>query len=72
MENGFMGRPGETVPEMTEEVCNAISARYIELYEHLTGQKFVPAPEADAARRIEQACSTSSPTSNKHGDKQRR
>ena len=42
MENGFMGRPGETVPEMTEEVCNAISARYIELYEHLTGQKFVP------------------------------
>ncbi len=53
MENGFMGRPGETVPEMTEEVCNAISARYIELYEHLTGQKFVPAPEADAARRIE-------------------
>ena len=53
MENGFMGRPGETVPEMNEEVCNAISARYIELYEHLTGQKFVPAPEADAARRIE-------------------
>ncbi len=53
MENGFMGRPGETVPEMTEEVCNAISTRYIELYEHLTGQKFVPAPEADAARRIE-------------------
>lgn len=53
MENGFMGRPGETVPEMTKEVCNAISARYIELYEHLTGQKFVPAPEADAARRIE-------------------
>ncbi len=53
MENGFMGRPGETVPEMTEEVCNAISARYIELYEHLTGHKFVPAPEADAARRIE-------------------
>ncbi len=53
MENGFMGRPGETVPEMTEEVCNAISARYIELYKHLTGQKFVPAPEADAARRIE-------------------
>ena len=53
MEHGFMGRPGETVPEMTEEVCNAISARYIELYEHLTGQKFVPAPEADAARRIE-------------------
>ncbi|MDE5662001.1 MAG: phosphoribosylaminoimidazolesuccinocarboxamide synthase, partial [Muribaculaceae bacterium] len=53
MENGFMGRPGETVPEMTPEVCKAISDRYIELYEHVTGRKFVPAPEADAAARIE-------------------
>ncbi|MDE6611755.1 MAG: phosphoribosylaminoimidazolesuccinocarboxamide synthase, partial [Muribaculaceae bacterium] len=53
MENGFMGRPGEVVPEMTPEVCKAISDRYIELYEHVTGRKFVPAPEADAARRIE-------------------
>lgn len=53
MENGFMGRPGETVPEMTPEVCKAISDRYIELYEHVTGRKFEPAPETDAARRIE-------------------
>ncbi len=53
MENGFMGRPGETVPEMTPEVCKAISDRYIELYEHVTGRKFVPAAETDAAARIE-------------------
>ncbi len=55
MENGFMGRPGEKVPEMTPEVCKAISDRYIELYEHVTGQKFVPAPEAEASSRIEEA-----------------
>ena len=53
MANGFMGRPGEEVPEMTEEVCRSISERYIELYEHLTGRKFVPASEDDAAARIE-------------------
>jgi phosphoribosylaminoimidazole-succinocarboxamide synthase len=53
MENGFMGRPGEKVPEMTEEVCRSISERYIELYEHVTGQKFVKAAEGDAAKRIE-------------------
>ena len=53
MENGFMGRPGEVVPEMTEEVCRSISERYIELYEHVTGQKFVPAAEGDATARIE-------------------
>lgn len=53
MANGFMGRPGEQVPEMTEEVCRSISERYIELYEHLTGRKFVPASEDNVAERIE-------------------
>ena len=53
MANVFMGRPGEKVPEMTEEVCRSISERYIELYEHLTGRKFVPASEENAAARIE-------------------
>ena len=48
-----MGRPGEVVPEMTDAVCKAISDRYIELYEHVTGKKFVPAPETDTARLIE-------------------
>lgn len=51
--NGFMGRPGEQVPEMTPEVCRSISERYIELYEHLTGLKFSPASEKDADKRIE-------------------
>ncbi len=53
IENGFMGRPGEKVPEMTPEVCESISQRYIELYEHLTGEKFVKADESDLSRRIE-------------------
>ncbi len=54
IENGFMGRPGEKVPEMTDEVCESISERYIELYEHLTGEKFVKADTgADIASRIE-------------------
>ena len=53
IENGFMGKPGQKVPEMTDEICESISARYIELYEHVTGQKFVPADSADLDRRIE-------------------
>lgn len=53
--NGFMGRPGETVPEMTPEVCESISSRYIELYEHVTGRKFEPAPGKELAARIEAA-----------------
>lgn len=53
IENGFMGRPGEVVPEMTEEICNSISQRYIELYEHVTGQKFVPEVSDDLNARIE-------------------
>lgn len=53
IENGFMGRPGEVVPEMTDEVCERISDRYIELYERITGEKFVKAPEAHLEQRIE-------------------
>jgi len=40
MENGFQGKDGQQIPEMTEEVINSISERYIELYEHVTGAKF--------------------------------
>lgn len=42
IENNFMGKEGQTVPEMTDEWINTISKRYIELYEQLIGQKFVP------------------------------
>jgi phosphoribosylaminoimidazole-succinocarboxamide synthase len=42
IENNFMGKDGQTVPEMTDEWINTISNRYIELYEKLIGQKFAP------------------------------
>lgn len=38
--NGFMGKAGQKVPEMTPEYCEEVSNRYIELYEHITGSKF--------------------------------
>ncbi len=54
IENGFMGKPGQTVPEMTPEYCDSVSKRYIELYEHITGTKFCPAAnEGNLAARIE-------------------
>ncbi|MFI3266272.1 MAG: phosphoribosylaminoimidazolesuccinocarboxamide synthase [Rikenellaceae bacterium] len=40
MENGFQGREGEVVPTMTEEFVETVSERYIELYEHITGENF--------------------------------
>ncbi|MBK9555711.1 MAG: phosphoribosylaminoimidazolesuccinocarboxamide synthase [Chitinophagales bacterium] len=40
--NGFMGKEGQVVPEMTESWIKTISDRYIELYEHVTGIKFEP------------------------------
>ena len=50
--NGFMGKEGEQLPEMTDEYCNEVSERYIELYERITGEKFVKAEEADLHQRI--------------------
>lgn len=43
IENGFMGREGEQVPNMSDEYVNSVSERYIELYEHIVGQPFVKA-----------------------------
>ena len=40
MDNGFQGKAGQTVPEMTPEIVEGISNRYIELYEHITGEPF--------------------------------
>jgi phosphoribosylaminoimidazole-succinocarboxamide synthase len=40
--NNFMGKEGQTVPEMTDEWIDTISKRYIELYEKVTGKAFVP------------------------------
>ena len=52
MDNGFMGQAGQKVPEMTDDICRSISERYIELYERVTGQKFVPAPSDNLTERI--------------------
>lgn len=49
MANNFMGKEGQQVPEMTEEWINAISGRYIELFEKITGQKFIPQPMSNEA-----------------------
>ena len=40
--NNFMGKEGQTIPEMSDEWVNTISERYIELYEKVIGQKFIP------------------------------
>lgn len=53
IENGFMGKPGQQVPEMTDAFCESVSERYIELYERITGEKFVKAPEENISQRIE-------------------
>jgi phosphoribosylaminoimidazole-succinocarboxamide synthase len=53
MENGFQGKEGQHVPEMTPEYCESVSERYIELFEHITGEKFQRADSADLSKRIE-------------------
>ncbi len=54
MANGFQGREGEQVPEMTDEVVNGITERYIELYEQITGEKFEKSENTDVIKRIEE------------------
>jgi len=55
--NEFMGKAGQSVPEMTDEWVQEISQRYIELYERVTGKRFQPEPldEATVFARIEAA-----------------
>lgn len=53
MENGFQGQAGQQIPEMTPAIINGITERYIELYENITGQKFVKDESADILKRIE-------------------
>lgn len=55
MENGFQGKAGQTVPEMTEEIVQSISERYIELYEIIVGEKFVKTENVESLNaRIEE------------------
>lgn len=53
MENGFQGKEGQNVPDMTPKYCNSVSDRYIELYEKIVGEKFVKADINNVAKRIE-------------------
>ena len=50
---GFQGREGEVIPEMTPEYCQSVSERYIELYELVTGRPFVKEDTTQLAARIE-------------------
>lgn len=53
MDNGFMGKASQQIPEMTDAYVESVSERYIELYEHIVGEKFVKASTEDVAGRIE-------------------
>ena len=53
IERNFMGNEGQVVPEMTDEYVESVSERYIELYEHIVGEKFNKANAEDVAARIE-------------------
>ena len=53
IENGFQGKEGQLIPNMTDEYINTISERYIELYENILGEKFVKADISDINLRIE-------------------
>ena len=54
IEHNCMNEPGQTMPEITDEYAEEVSNRYIELYEHITGETFnKAADEADLATRIE-------------------
>jgi phosphoribosylaminoimidazole-succinocarboxamide synthase len=53
IEHGFQGKEGQTLPDMNEETISNVSARYIELYENITGEKFEMAGSEDVEARIE-------------------
>lgn len=53
IENGFQGKDGQRVPDMTDPIVNSISDRYIELYEHVTGEKFKKEESVEIIKRIE-------------------
>ena len=53
IENGFQGQEGQQIPNMTDEYIETVSARYIELYENILGEKFVKADVSNIYDRIE-------------------
>ena len=53
IENGFQGKEGQSIPEMSEEYVTSVSERYIELYEHILGEKFVKSDVSNVIDRLE-------------------
>ena len=53
MENGFQGKDGQQIPEMNKDFVDSVSKRYIELYENVSGKKFVKGDNQDPMERIE-------------------
>jgi len=58
MENGFQGKEGQKIPEMTDEFIESVSERYIELFEMITGEKFKKIPTEVVIKRIEENINT--------------
>ena len=54
IENGFQGKDGQEIPFMSDEFVISVSERYIELFEHITGEKFVKQEVEDVLKRVEQ------------------
>lgn len=52
LSNNFSGQPNQKVPDMTPEIIQSISERYIELYEHITNNKFEKTEEQDVIARV--------------------
>ncbi|HTD97977.1 MAG TPA: phosphoribosylaminoimidazolesuccinocarboxamide synthase [Mucilaginibacter sp.] len=53
IENGFQGKDGQIVPEMTKDIVSSISERYIELFEQITGESFVKPESGAVLNRVE-------------------
>lgn len=53
IENGFQGKEGQSIPHMSEEYVTSVSERYIELYEHILGEKFVKEDVSNVIERLE-------------------
>ena len=53
IENGFQGKEGQSIPHMSEEYVSSVSERYIELYEHILGEKFVKEDVSNVIERLE-------------------
>jgi phosphoribosylaminoimidazole-succinocarboxamide synthase len=58
IENDFQGKDGQQVPEMTKEIVQSISERYIELYEQITGEAFIKHELTDVVKRVENSINT--------------